>query len=115
MTCPNSGESETNHLAENLAVVDPYVQKHVARTNGRLYRRQRALPRYPIPKWRFQPSPKAAFVSLDIGCGWGRWLVSAADAGYLPVGIHIQTDRLRAARRVLAQHQIRGYLVAADL
>ena len=101
-------------MTENLAV-DPYVQKHVARTNGRLYRPLvNALPRYPIPKWPF-PATKCGDVSLDIGCGWGRWMVSAANAGYLPVGVDIQTERLQAARRVLAQHHIRGYVVAADL
>ena len=103
------------HLANKL-IVDPYVQKHVARTNGRLYQPLvNALPRYPIPKWPFPIAAKGTEVSLDIGCGWGRWLVSAANAGYLPIGVDIQTERLQAARRVLAQHQTRGYVVAADM
>jgi tRNA G46 methylase TrmB len=96
--------------------VDPYEQEHVARTNGRLYRPLvNALPRYPIPNWPYPSTSKRNEVSLDIGCGWGRWLVSAANAGYLSVGIDIQVERLQAARRVLAQHRIRGYVVAADL
>jgi SAM-dependent methyltransferase len=96
--------------------VDPFVQRRVARTNGNLYRPLvDKLRRYPIPAWPAgMPSSRLAPL-LDIGCGWGRWLVSAGRAGYLPVGIDVNVDALRAARRVLSQHGLRGYFVAADL
>jgi SAM-dependent methyltransferase len=74
-----------------------------------------ALPRYPIPRWPFPKPEPGLQLSLDIGCGWGRWMVAAAWAGYVPVGLDIQTSRLAAARRVLKQHGLRGYVVAADL
>jgi uncharacterized protein YbaR (Trm112 family) len=97
-------------------IVDPYVQAHVARTNGRLYRPLvNALRRYPIPNWPFGAVPLGSQISLDVGCGWGRWMVSAAQAGYLPVGMDVQVGRLAAAKRLLKQYGLHGYVVAADL
>jgi uncharacterized protein YbaR (Trm112 family)/SAM-dependent methyltransferase len=94
--------------------VDPYVQEWVAGTNGRLYiPLVHRLPRYPIPHWPL-PEPGRGLM-LDIGCGWGRWMVAAGRQGYLPVGIDVKLEPLQAARRVLDAHGVRGYVVAADL
>lgn len=97
--------------------VDSYVQQWVAGTNGNLYAPLiNKLPRYPIATW---PGPAASRAgstfALDIGCGWGRWLVSAGRAGFVPVGIDIKPQALHAARRVLRHHDLNGYVVAADL
>jgi ubiquinone/menaquinone biosynthesis C-methylase UbiE/uncharacterized protein YbaR (Trm112 family) len=99
-----------------MTAIDPYVQRWVAGTNGRMYEPLIGkLKRYPIPVW---PGPKAAgnpSLLLDIGVGWGRWMVSAARAGYVPVGIDIKLDGLQATRRVLREHGVRGYVIGADL
>jgi SAM-dependent methyltransferase len=94
--------------------VDPYVQEWVAGTNGRLYvPLVHRLTRYPIPEW---PLPGAGRgLVLDVGCGWGRWMVSAGRRGYVPVGIDVKLEPLQAARRVLHAHGMRGYVVLADL
>src|SRR5207249_975449 len=94
--------------------VDPYVQAAVAETNGRLYRPLvNRLRRYPIPAC---PLPRrAGALLLDVGCGWGRWMVSAGRNGYVPVGVDVKLDALAAARRVLAEHGLRGHVVVADL
>jgi uncharacterized protein len=94
--------------------VDPYVQQWVAGTNGRLYIPLiNRLGRYPIPDW---PSPEpGGGLMLDIGCGWGRWMVAAGRQGYLPVGVDLKIEPLRAARRVLRAHGVEGYVLAADL
>ena len=42
-------------------------------------------------------------------------MLSAAWAGYVPVGIDIKLDALKAARRVLRSHGVCGYVVMADL
>jgi SAM-dependent methyltransferase len=97
-------------------IVDAHVQRRVARTNGNLYvPLVNRLPRYPISRWPAEPPASKDSLLLDIGCGWGRWMVSAAQAGYVPVGIDVQPEHLFAARRVLRDHGLRGYVVAADL
>jgi uncharacterized protein YbaR (Trm112 family)/SAM-dependent methyltransferase len=96
--------------------VDSHVQEWIAGTNGRLYKPLVGkLKRYPIPPFPLPHARPGAELLLDVGCGWGRWMVSAARAGYLPLGIDIKLDAARAARRVLDAHGLRGYPVVADL
>ena len=96
--------------------VDAYVQHWIAATNGRLYVPLiNKLSRYPIPRWPADgPSPTSNLL-LDVGCGWGRWMISAARVGYRPVGIDVKLDALQAARRVMRAHNIDGFVVVADL
>jgi ubiquinone/menaquinone biosynthesis C-methylase UbiE len=42
-------------------------------------------------------------VLLDVGCGWGRWCISAARKGYTAIGIDPGLDSILAARRVSRQ------------
>lgn len=94
--------------------VDPFVQEWVAGTNGRLYAALvNRLERYPIPAW---PLPDVASgLMLDIGCGWGRWMVAGGRHGYVPIGVDVKLEPLKAARRVMRAHGIEGYVVLADL
>jgi 2-polyprenyl-3-methyl-5-hydroxy-6-metoxy-1,4-benzoquinol methylase/uncharacterized protein YbaR (Trm112 family) len=93
--------------------VDRYVQERVAATCGGLYRRLIGrLPRYPIPELPLARGSGQVF--LDIGCGWGRWCVSAARAGYVPVGIDPSLHAIRAARRVAAQLGVAVRYLVAD-
>lgn len=99
-----------------MSHVDAYVQRWVAGTNGNLYLPLiDRLTRYPIPRWPGQAAKPGADRLLDVGCGWGRWMLSAARAGYRPVGIDVQPEALQAARRVLEEHDIHGDFVVADL
>jgi 2-polyprenyl-3-methyl-5-hydroxy-6-metoxy-1,4-benzoquinol methylase len=88
--------------------VDNYVQRWVADTNGNLYVPLiNKLPRYPVPVWP-GPPPAAPFsLLLDIGCGWGRWMIAAARAGHLPVGIDIKLDALKADRAPICRDLLR--------
>lgn len=96
--------------------IDPYVQRWVAGTNGNLYIPLiNKLPRYPIPTWPGDRSPGTGNLLLDVGCGWGRWMISAARSGYRPVGIDVKLEALQAARRVMEVHGVRGHVVVADL
>lgn len=94
--------------------VDCYVQRCISQTNGRPYiSLVNKLPRYPIPHC---PLPQVTGqLLLDIGCNWGRWMLSASHNGYLPIGIDVKLDALQAARRVMLTHNEEGYVVAADL
>ena len=100
-----------------MSHVDAYVQRWVAGTNGNLYLPLiDRLTRYPIPRWPGdKPGETGADRLLDVGCGWGRWMLSAARAGYRPVGIDVKPEALQAARRVLEEHDIHGDFVVADL
>jgi SAM-dependent methyltransferase/uncharacterized protein YbaR (Trm112 family) len=96
--------------------VDPFVQRWIGGTNGRLYVPLiNKLPRYPIGRWPGKPASRPSSLLLDIGCGWGRWLVAAGQSGYCPVGIDVKIDALQASRRVMKHHGVRGYVVKADL
>lgn len=96
--------------------VDAYVQHWIAGTNGNLYAPLiNKLSRYPIPRWPANAASSGSNLLLDVGCGWGRWMISAARAGYRPVGIDVKLDALQAARRVMKAHNIEGHVVVADL
>src|ERR1700682_3319081 len=92
--------------------VDGFVQRWVAGTNGNLYVPLiNKLSRYPIPTWPTEGMRGTGGLLLDVGCGWGRWMVAAARAGYRPVGIDIKLEPLQAARRVMEVHNVKGHLV----
>lgn len=96
--------------------IDPFVQRWVAGTNGNLYVSAiNKLERYPIPRW---PGPRPGTPGsrmLDIGCGWGRWMMSAANTGWTPYGIDIKAEAAAAANRVLRAHSRAGQAVAGNL
>ena len=54
-------------------------------------------------------------IMLDIGCGWGRWLLSGAKKGYIPVGIDLRLEFCETARKLLAKQGYNGYTLVADL
>jgi len=101
------------HLDAN-GPIDPFVRDWLVNTNGNLYWRARSrLQRYPIPHWPFQGGEGRLLV--DVGCGWGRWTIAAAQAGYIPVGMDVHIDALEAASRVSRQVGVRADYVCADV
>jgi SAM-dependent methyltransferase len=96
--------------------VDAFVQKWIARTNGNLYVPLiNRLSRYPIPVWPAEGETGNGGRLLDIGCGWGRWTIAGARAGYRPVGIDIKLEAVQAACRVTRAHGVNAHVVVADL
>jgi SAM-dependent methyltransferase len=94
--------------------IPEYVQRMVAATNGRMYQGLVGrLKSYPIPKLPFHSVGPGFF--LDIGCGWGRWMVAAAREGYVPVGMDMKWEAVRAASKVMNDCKVRGLAVVADL
>jgi 2-polyprenyl-3-methyl-5-hydroxy-6-metoxy-1,4-benzoquinol methylase len=94
--------------------IDPFVNDWLVNTNGNLYWRARGhLRRYPIPAWPFGRSEGQVLV--DIGCGWGRWSIAAARAGFCPIGIDVHIDALAAATRVSRQLGIQADYVCGDV
>jgi SAM-dependent methyltransferase/uncharacterized protein YbaR (Trm112 family) len=96
------------------AAIDPFVNGWIVNTNGNLYWRTRGrLPRYPIPAWPFGEG--GGRVLLDIGCGWGRWSIAAARAGFQPIGLDLHVDALAAATRVSRQLNVRGDFLCSGI
>ncbi len=91
------------------------VQQQIAATNGLHYISAIGkLNDFPIPEIPIPASNKGGLL-LDIGNGWGRWLVSAGRKGYVPVGIDIRLEFCETARSVLNLNGLDGYTVVADL
>lgn len=94
--------------------IDDRVQEFVAHTNSLLYKSVIGkLDRYPIPEIPMRSSAPGE-VLLDIGCGWGRWCLAAAQQGFIPVGIDPSLPHLLAAQRVAKQLNLEAYFVVAD-
>ena len=51
---------------------------------------------------------------LDIGSGWGRWLLAGANAGFIPVGLELKLEPAKVARDLLKAAGKRGFVVVAD-
>jgi ubiquinone/menaquinone biosynthesis C-methylase UbiE/uncharacterized protein YbaR (Trm112 family) len=91
------------------------VQQQIASTNGIHYTdRVGKLKDYPIYDMPVVPV-QGDKLMLDIGNGWGRWLIAGANKGYLPIGMDIRLEFCITAKRVLKDLKKQGYAVVADL
>ena len=98
------------------AGVDSFVQEWVAGTNGNLYRSAvNNLRQYPIPRWPGPAATNPGSRMLDIGCGWGRWMVAGGLAGFEPWGIDVVAAGASAANRVTRAHGLQGHAIAGEL
>ncbi len=90
------------------------VQQQIAATNGIHYTdRIGKLKDYPVYKL---PVPQVeSGIMLDIGNGWGRWLVAGANNGYIPIGIDIRLEFCETALTTLKAQGKNGYTLVADL
>lgn len=90
------------------------VQQQIAATNGIHYvDRIGKLNWYPA--YELPVKQSSGGLMLDIGTGWGRWLVAGARKGFLPIGVDLRLEFCQASRQTLANHKINGYAVVADL
>lgn len=90
------------------------VQMQIAGTNGIHYiDRIGKLNGYPMYNL---PVPKVSSgLMLDIGTGWGRWLIAGEEKGYIPIGIDIRLEFCETAIQTLHNNNKMGYAVVADL
>jgi 2-polyprenyl-3-methyl-5-hydroxy-6-metoxy-1,4-benzoquinol methylase len=96
--------------------VDGFVDDWIVNTNGNLYWQVRGcLPRYPTPHWPATSVNGAGQVLVDLGCGWGRWSIAAARAGFSPCGVDVHLDALRAGKRVARELGISVDFVCSDI
>jgi ubiquinone/menaquinone biosynthesis C-methylase UbiE len=97
-------------------MIEEQVQVIINSTNGIHYtdrvNKLTSYPRYTLP---FEPAKKPDCLLLDIGCGWGRWLVAADDKNYIPVGLDLIPEFAETSLKVLQAHNKTGYCVIGDL
>ncbi len=91
------------------------VQQQIAATNGIHYvdriGKLRDFPIFELPV----PAVSGDKLMLDIGNGWGRWVVAGANKGYIPVGIDIRLEFCQTALKSLQLQGKKGYSVVGDL
>lgn len=103
---------------ENYSSNIPWiVQQQIAATNGIHYiDRLGKLKDYPIFELPVLPVKRNENkLFLDIGCGWGRWLIGGHNKGYIPIGIDLRLEFCKVSRTVLSDLGKNGYTVVADL
>jgi ubiquinone/menaquinone biosynthesis C-methylase UbiE/uncharacterized protein YbaR (Trm112 family) len=90
------------------------VQQQIAATNGIQYvdkvGKMQDYPAYELPVKKV-----AQGIMLDIGCGWGRWLMAGIEKGYIPVGIDLRLEFCETTLATLKNKNGSGYVVVADL
>ena len=91
------------------------VQNQIAATNGVHYINRigklNEFPIFELPVKRVSGNK----LMLDIGSGWGRWLIGGFNKGYIPIGIDIRLEFCQTQQKVLKSLNKKGYSVVADL
>lgn len=92
-----------------------WMIKSVASTQGRHYLDQdnkiTHYPEYNLPV----PYVNKPSIMLEIGSGWGRWLIAADKKGYIPIGLDIKMDHIQSVMRTMRDHNKNAYVVMADM
>jgi ubiquinone/menaquinone biosynthesis C-methylase UbiE/uncharacterized protein YbaR (Trm112 family) len=90
------------------------VQQQISATNGIQYGdRVGKLKKY--PQYALPVKKVAKGIMLDIGTGWGRWLVAGSKRGYIPVGLDVRLEFCQTALQTLHNQNKLGYAAVADL
>lgn len=91
------------------------IQNQIAATNGIHYAdmlgKLHEIPSYNLPV----ESASSDSIMLDIGSGWGRWLIAGSKKGYIPVGIDLRLEFCETQQKLLKSQDIKGYSIVADL
>ena len=87
-----------------------YVEKMLLGTSGILYENIKNLKKYPIANIPFAKLLRNEdILLLDIGCGWGRWTINAAQKGYISIGIDKSLSSLIAAKKIAEKFKLKNY------
>jgi ubiquinone/menaquinone biosynthesis C-methylase UbiE/uncharacterized protein YbaR (Trm112 family) len=90
------------------------VQQQIGATNG-IHYLDRIGKLNDFPNFNLPIKPVNNGLMLDIGNGWGRWLVSGFKKGYIPIGIDIRLEFCKTAINTLHANNCLGYSLVADL
>lgn len=102
---------------ENYSGKIPWsIQQQIAATNGIHYFGEIGiLDELPIPDIPVKNAVTKDQLMLDIGCGWGRWLLAASKRNYIPIGIDLRLEFCQLSQQIMHQNGVNGYVVVADL
>jgi uncharacterized protein YbaR (Trm112 family)/SAM-dependent methyltransferase len=64
----------------------------------------------PVPCTR-----KENALMLEVGPGWGRWLVSGAKKGYIPIGVDMRLSHTQSVMQTMKDYGLNAYMVISDL
>lgn len=98
---------KTENFKKNKYDVYNYIKTVLIGTNGILYKNINEPEKYPIANVPFLKNEnlnKPLFI--DIGCGWGRWVIDAANKGYNTIGVDITLINLIISKKILEKYQI---------
>ena len=99
----------SNDFQKNKNGVLNYIKNILIGTNGILYRKIKEPKKYPIANIPFHKIDKDnKQMLLDIGCGWGRWTINAAQKNYTSVGIDLSLKSLLVAQTISKELNIQN-------
>lgn len=106
-------EGIVNLTKQKNLKVDPVVAYIIGATCGNSYKHLMGkLCKYPIPELPLGEGNGKTF--LDIGCGWGRWSISAMRKGYKVAGIDPSLGAIMAGRRVARELGLSPKYIVGD-
>ena len=99
----------SNDFQKNNNGILNYIKNILRGTNGILYGKIKEPKKYPFANVPFSKIEKnSKEILLDIGCGWGRWTINAAQKNYTSVGIDLSLKSLMIARTICKELNIQN-------
>ena len=106
----------SNNFKLNKFGILKYVEKILMGTSGILYKDINNLKKYPIANIPFNKQTSKKLFFLDVGCGWGRWTINAAQKNFKCIGIDVSIHSLIAAKKICHQLNIEDcYFICCDV
>lgn len=90
---------DSNIFNKNKNGIMNYLKEILIYTNGIPYQKISEPNKYPIANIPFENN-NSDLLLLDIGCGWGRWTISAAQKGYKSIGVDRNLTFLIFAKKI---------------
>jgi SAM-dependent methyltransferase len=95
---------------------NPWMVDQVASTQGLHYLDQdnniTHYPQYNLPV----PAPKKEnALMLEIGSGWGRWMVAGSKKGYIPLALDFDIRHIKSVHQTVKDHGLNAYGVVSDM
>ena len=99
----------SNDFQKNSNGILNYIKNILRGTNGILYEKIKEPKKYPFANVPFSKIEKnSKEILLDVGCGWGRWTINAAQKNYTSIGIDLSLKSLMVAKTICKELNIQN-------
>ena len=99
----------SNDFKKNKNGILNYIKNILKGTSGILYKKIKEPKKYPLANIPFPSIDNYNEKKLlDIGCGWGRWTINAAQKNYISIGIDLSLKSLIAAKTICKELSIQN-------